>query len=483
MRVFKTTYKDRKGRTKKAARWYVEFRDQLDTVRRLPAFESKAASEEMGRNLDKLVAFHKSSGGQTDPALTRFLTGLEARTRDSLVKIGLLAPNRIAVAQPLAEHLTDFAAALNAKGNSAFHVDVVVGRARRVFDICGFRFFGEISASKVMEHLHEMRADTDKKRGMSAQTFNHTLQACKQFCRWAVKDRRALDNPLAHLEELNVKIDRRRDRRALTVDELRGLLGTTRTGPRRNNMEGHERELLYWLAVETGLRSNELRSLTRVSFALDADSPTVTVAAAYSKHRRKDTLSLRPVLAAAMRSFLATKLPDAPAFRIPTGRKEAAAMFRADLAAAGIAHRDAAGLVVDFHSLRHTFITNLANAGVHPKTAQTLARHCSITLTMDRYSHTLREQEAEALGVLPDLSPASREAARKTGTDDAVVLACCLALSGGRTGTLVASDRLGTGDGLQCIGTEKTVVSQQFATSGSVCTSGEGPGLQNQWGV
>jgi len=63
MRVFKTTYKDRKGSTKKAARWYVEFRDHLETIRRLPAFESKAASEELGRNLDKLVAFHKSSGG------------------------------------------------------------------------------------------------------------------------------------------------------------------------------------------------------------------------------------------------------------------------------------------------------------------------------------------------------------------------------------------------------------------------------------
>jgi hypothetical protein len=67
MRVFETTYKDRNGRTKKAARWYIEFRDHLEYPRRLPAFESKAASEEMGRNLDKLVAYHKSSGGQTDP--------------------------------------------------------------------------------------------------------------------------------------------------------------------------------------------------------------------------------------------------------------------------------------------------------------------------------------------------------------------------------------------------------------------------------
>jgi integrase len=483
MRVFKTTYKDRKGRTKEAARWYVEFRDQLDTVRRLPAFVSKAASEELGRNLDKLVAFHKSSGGQTDPALTRFLTGLESRTLASLVKIGLLAPDRVAVAKPLSAHLDDFAGALTAKGNSVFHVDVVVGRARRVFDVCNFRFLGCIKASKVMEHLHDRRADTDKKRGMSAQTFNHTLQACKQFCRWAVKDRRALENPLAHLGGLNVKTDRRRDRRALTVDELRGLLDTARHGPECYGMEGPERELLYWLAVESGLRSNELRSLTRVSFALDAEPPTVTVDAAYSKHRRQDTLALRPALAAALREFLATKMPDAPAFRMPTDRKEASAMFQADLKGAGIALRDDAGLVVDFHSLRHTFITNLANAGIHPKTAQTLARHSTIALTMDKYTHTLREQEAEALGVLPDLSPTSREAVRATGTDGVSVLASCLALSSGQQGALVDSDGLTKGDVLQCVDMGKTVVSKRFPTLGSVCTTGVGPGLQNQWGV
>jgi len=59
-----------------------------------------------------------------------------------------------------------------------------------------------------------------------------------------------------------------------------------------------------------------------------------------------------------------------------------------------MAPRDDAGRVADFHSLRHTFITNLANSGVHPKTTQTLARHGSISLTMDNYTHTLSEQES-----------------------------------------------------------------------------------------
>ncbi|MFW5690732.1 MAG: tyrosine-type recombinase/integrase, partial [Planctomycetota bacterium] len=48
---------------------------------------------------------------------------------------------------------------------------------------------------------------------------------------------------------------------------------------------------------------------------------------------------------------------------------------------------DDRGRVVDFHALRHTFISNLARAGVHPRNAQALARHSTIDLTMNVYTH------------------------------------------------------------------------------------------------
>ena len=41
------------------------------------------------------------------------------------------------------------------------------------------------------------------------------------------------------------------------------------------------------------------------------------------------------------------------------------------------------GIFADFHALRHTFITNLCKADVSPKTAQMLARHSDISLTMN----------------------------------------------------------------------------------------------------
>lgn len=370
----------------------------------------------------------ESSGTTCRATAERMLareTDLEAQRRR-----GTIDPRAESLAQqsrqPISEHLADFKAALTAGGASPRHVDLLHGRAKRVIDGCGFKTWADVSASRVLAYLNDLRQDTDTrdadgkvidtKRGIGAQTFNFYLQAIKQFGRWMVKDRRAADSSLSHLQGLNVKTDRRRDRRALSADELRRLIDTTASGPERERMTGAARALLYRLAVETGLRSGELRSLTRASFAFDGETPTVTVGAAYSKRRREDTLPLRPALAEALRAFLASKLPTASAFNMPEDRRDMSNVFKADRDAAGIAERDAAGKVADFHALRHTFISNLAAGGVHPKVAQTLARHSTITLTMDRYTHQYAGDELAALDVLPDLS-AAPQTALATGTD------------------------------------------------------------------
>ena len=80
---------------------------------------------------------------------------------------------------------------------------------------------------------------------------------------------------------------------------------------------------------------------------------------------------------------------------------------------------DDAGRVVGFHSLRHSFISNLARAGVHPKQAQDLARHSDINLTLSRYTHTVLGDRANAVEALPDLDEeeSDGEQNRATGTD------------------------------------------------------------------
>jgi hypothetical protein len=149
----------------------------------------------------------------------------------------------------------------------------------------------------------------------------------------------------------------------------------------------------------------------------------VTVAAAYSKRRREDVLPLRQGTAAAIRAaFDGTPgFPMTPAFpNMPSDDEGSGAdLLRPDLAAAEIPNPDAAGRVIDFHALRHSFISALAAGGVHPKTVQELARHSDINLTMNVYTHSLMDAPTRALEVLPDLTPPVREAeaAKATGTD------------------------------------------------------------------
>ena len=64
-------------------------------------------------------------------------------------------------------------------------------------------------------------------------------------------------------------------------------------------------------------------------------------------------------------------------------------------------YKDSDGKYADFHALRHTFITNLCKANVSPKTAQTLARHSDINLTMNVYTHVDQEEQAAAINKLP----------------------------------------------------------------------------------
>ena len=459
MRVFKSSYTDRKGKQTKTSKWYVEFNDHKGDVRRVPAFSSKGASEELGRNIDRLVAYTRATGGQIDPTLQNWVEELPRALLRKFLAIGLVKSERVSVSKSLTDHLDDYAAALAAKGNTSKHVKLSKKRISRVFDGCGFRYWGDLSASKVQSFLSGLReadeADGEDAVGISAATFNYYLGSIKAFSRWMVKDRRAVSSPLSHLDILNVRMDRRHDRRALTEEELRRLMKATMGGRELSGwnikrvvtwrLSGFDRSMLYRLAVETGLRVGEIRSLTPASFDFRSKLATVKVAAAYSKHRRDDTLPLLATTAAMLREYVNKRPLDKPLFTLP--RREAiAGVLRVDLEAAGIPYRDATNRVVDFHALRHTFITNLAQGGVHPKTAQSLARHSTITLTMDRYSHTGRDDEFRALSALPNLSQPSSNgdspAAEQNQKQSPSVSADCLLERGRFRDTSVDSERL-----------------------------------------
>jgi integrase len=375
----------------KSAKWYITYKD-ADGIRRcVPGFKDKTATAQYANKLERDAELGRSG------------------VRDHFA---------IHRKRPLAEHLADFEAHLTARKISAEQIKLLKTRCQKIVAGCGFAFIADVSPSAVDGFLAQLRAG-----GTSTQTSNHYLRAIKQFAHWLVKDRRAADNPLAHLSMLNVKLDRRHVRRALTDAELGALIGAAERGPTVRKTAGKDRAMLYTVAAFTGLRASELASLTPESFELTAEPPTVRLGAMASKHRREDALPLHSQLVSKLGIWLADKAPQSPVWPGNwADGKEAGVMLKVDLKAAGVPYVDSSGEVADFHSLRHTFISRLARHGVSLKTAQILARHSTVELTANCYTHLGVCDVAAAMESLPPIFSASMvetdaEALRATGTD------------------------------------------------------------------
>ncbi len=63
------------------------------------------------------------------------------------------------------------------------------------------------------------------------------------------------------------------------------------------------------------------------------------------------------------------------------------AMFRGLVKKHSKAQTEALPKVMTPHTLRHTFCTNLANAGMNPKALQYIMGHSNITMTLNYYAH------------------------------------------------------------------------------------------------
>ncbi|MEM1061072.1 MAG: tyrosine-type recombinase/integrase [Planctomycetota bacterium] len=99
---------------------------------------------------------------------------------------------------------------------------------------------------------------------------------------------------------------------------------------------------------------------------------------------------------------------------------EAVRVLKADLNAAGIPFAEDEGRTVDFHALRHTYITNVVRGGANVKDAQTLARHSTVTLTIDRYAHAELRDLRNAVESLP--TDTAAESCRRSAPTDAATL-------------------------------------------------------------
>jgi integrase/recombinase XerD len=302
---------------------------------------------------------------------------------------------------PVLDHVQAFLDHLTARDRTTKHIATRKRHLTMVANGLGWKVLRDLSGSAAEKLLSDWRKGGGR---FSSRTSNHYVRSLKHFGRWLVRDGRLTADPFAHLQTVNADADRRHVRRALEPAELVRLLDTTRASTRVDfGLTGPQRAVLYLAAARTGLRAQELASLTPASFDLRAVPPVWSVGAAADKARRGDQLPLFPELADALRQYLpGIKRGD----RLWPGgwAGHGARMLRNDLKAAGIAYRTDDG-VFDFHALRVQFITDMARAGISLQAAQRLARHCDPKLTSTIYSKLGRTDLADELAKLPRTLP------------------------------------------------------------------------------
>lgn len=338
-------------------------------------------------------------------------------------EVGLIDPMTVHRKTAMDDHLMAFEAHLEDKGNTQEHIDKTISRCRRIIDEINAKVVADITAEGVDRSLAIFR-----RAGMSLSTSNGYFRALRTFCLWLVRTKRVGENPIAGLSCIRVtEADRKRRRRNLSDVEVQALLDATRQSMKTfMGLSGPDRAMLYIIAINTGLRASELASLTPESFELDGEHPIVRCNGGYTKNGAEAVLPLRRDIAEMLKEWLADKSANNSVWPGKwASHRHGAEMIRNDLKPAGVDYEDAHGRFADFHALRHTFISNLSRAGVHPRNAQALARHRTIELTMNVYTHVNMKDLAEDIENLPSVvgtspivqpqpSPASKASNTKT---------------------------------------------------------------------
>ena len=141
-------YNDRQGRKKESSKYYVEIKDHLERVQRIPGFTDKKASMEFGRKLEKLVSFRIADERPTGD-MGRWIESLPFSIRNRLIQKGILIGRCALSSRPIKDHIQGWKIALKSKGNTPGHVQEEVARVTRIYTTCKFHYWSDISATKI----------------------------------------------------------------------------------------------------------------------------------------------------------------------------------------------------------------------------------------------------------------------------------------------------------------------------------------------
>jgi len=326
--------------------------------------------------------------------LARYETEIER------IRAGIVTREELDYAQArkvtLNEALEKFRTKMIADGSTPAHINLTLQRVMTLLQTCNCDSLAKIRRETVESWV----ANEVQKQVLTPSSINHYLTAVKSFVRYLVDIELLSKNPLMSIKKLNQEVGQRKKRRALTEEEVERLLQTVATRKYRTKKKTTEQILIYRLLLGTGFRSTELSLLTpnQINFSTNR----LTIEAAKTKNKKADVLPMRASLVQAVKEWVESHgiQPHERIFRFD--RFSIRRTLCGDLKAAGIERVGADGRSIDVHSLRKTFGTRLAKAGVPLTTVQRLMRHADPTITAKLYIDVDPIDMTQALDKLPE---------------------------------------------------------------------------------
>lgn len=214
----------------------------------------------------------------------------------------------------------------------------------------------------------------------------------------AVKEQLIASNPMELLDPIK---NPQKEIKALTVAEVKTLLSTAKAF-----MPFY---YIIKLTLETGMRRGEILALhwSDIDFKTNTVSIKRNLQVIDGLHkigepktqRSKRTISVSP---GTLKELLSIKKEDNDIIFSNAGgnymdTRRFSYTFKKIIKEAGLRPD------IRFHDLRHTNATLLIAKGINMKTVSERLGHSSITITMDRYTHGVQEEDQKAAKVIDDL--------------------------------------------------------------------------------
>lgn len=434
MKVRKVSYK-KNGKTHTSAKFYAHFADHQGIRRRLALFEDLENSNEMARAIQRLVSL-RASDNVIPSELLRLISHTFPYFRENLAKWDIIDSTLNCGTEMIRDQVVEWGLTLSKDGNGDDYVKMKVSRVQRLFAGAEIYRWSDIAPGKVRDTLSDFRdpqresvEGDDDTRPISVATSNHYLQAAKQFCSWMVSEKnRALTSPIAELRPLD-STKTSHERRALEVDEVHMLLTYLQTAPVSFGITAEHRKLIYLFAIETGIRFEKIRTLTRKRIELHDGGPAVFVPKENAIKSSMDRwVPLSADLMAVLDPHIQSLGETDPVFTMPT-RGHGAKMLKRDLDGAREAwiaqaasesdrakreasdflrYIDSDGRYVDFHALRHTRgVWLFKHYKASPRDVQDLMGVGSLQL-VDRYSRSYKPNHGKLANAGPKLNTSKR---------------------------------------------------------------------------